>query len=82
MQSGADEYVSKPFDPPIMKYLFENRGIIISRKALLDGVWGFDYIGEERNFHTVAKELYQISIRETSDEIKCSFLFGSKRFYD
>jgi DNA-binding response OmpR family regulator len=102
LQSGADEYVSKPFDPRvlilrakkllhmdtqffigdlkidmegqkifrndkdlqttnkefhIMKYLIENRGIIISRKALLDGVWGFDYIGEERTVDTHIRSL-------------------------
>ncbi|NOU70982.1 response regulator [Paenibacillus sp. LMG 31458] len=102
LQSGADEYVSKPFDPRvlivrakkllhmdtqifigdlkidmegqkifrndkdlqathkefhIMKYLIENRGIIISRKALLDGVWGFDYIGEERTVDTHIRRL-------------------------
>lgn len=102
LQSGADEYVSKPFDPRvlivrakklmhmdtqifigdlkidmegqkifrndkdlqatnkefhIMKYLIENRGIIISRKALLDGVWGFDYVGEERTVDTHIRRL-------------------------
>ncbi|NOU88551.1 response regulator [Paenibacillus sp. LMG 31460] len=102
LQSGADEYVSKPFDPRvlivrakklmhmdtqifigdlkidmegqkifrndkdlqatnkefhIMKYLIENRGIIITRKALLDGVWGFDYMGEERTVDTHIRRL-------------------------
>jgi len=102
LQSGADEYISKPFDPRIlilrvkkllqldsqvhigeliidmagqrifrnkqdiqatnkefhlMKYLIANKGIIISRKALLDHVWGFDYIGEERTVDTHIRRL-------------------------
>ncbi|WP_256760584.1 response regulator transcription factor [Cohnella sp. WQ 127256] len=102
LQSGADEYVRKPFDPRIlivrakkllqmdrliylgdlkidmdgqkiyrneqdiqathtefhlMKYFIENRGIIISRKALLDHVWGFDYYGEERTVDTHIRRL-------------------------
>ncbi|QJD85571.1 response regulator transcription factor [Cohnella herbarum] len=102
LQSGADEYISKPFDPRIlilrvrkllridsritigdlqidmdgqrifrnnqdiqatntefhlMKYLIENRGVIITRKALLDHVWGFDYLGEERTVDTHIRRL-------------------------
>jgi DNA-binding response OmpR family regulator len=102
LQSGADDYVRKPFDPRIlmlrtkellmmdnelvlgdvrivmdaqkiyrngqdlhtthkefqlMKYLIENKGNIISRKSLLDHVWGFDYIGEERTVDTHIRRL-------------------------
>ncbi|MGO4349769.1 response regulator transcription factor [Paenibacillus sp. MCAF9] len=102
LQSGADEYVSKPFDPRIlilrvkkllhmdnqiaignikvdidsqkifrdetdlqatnkefhlMRYLIENKGIIVSRKALLDRIWGFDYFGEERTVDTHIRRL-------------------------
>ncbi|OPH50663.1 DNA-binding response regulator [Paenibacillus ferrarius] len=102
LQSGADDYISKPFDPRILmlrakkmlqldaqvrmgdltidmegqrifrngkdlqatnkefhliKYFIENRGMIISRKALLDGVWGFDYFGEERTVDTHIRRL-------------------------
>ncbi|GGH31365.1 response regulator transcription factor [Paenibacillus segetis] len=102
LQSGADEYMSKPFDPRIlivrskkmlqmdsliyigdlkvdmtghkifrnekdvqatnkefhlMRYFIENRGVIISRKALLDQVWGFDYFGEERTVDTHIRRL-------------------------
>ncbi|WP_068776584.1 response regulator transcription factor [Paenibacillus sp. FJAT-26967] len=102
LQTGADEYMSKPFDPRIlilrvknllqmdnqiyignlkidmdgqkifrngedlqathkefhlMKHFIENRGRIISRKALLDHVWGFDYFGEERTVDTHVRRL-------------------------
>ncbi|MEC0231661.1 response regulator transcription factor [Paenibacillus alba] len=102
LQSGADDYISKPFDPRILmlrakkmlqldahvrmgdlsidmegqrifrngkdlqatnkefhliKYFIENKGMIISRKALLDGIWGFDYFGEERTVDTHIRRL-------------------------
>ncbi|MFB0832715.1 response regulator transcription factor [Brevibacillus laterosporus] len=102
LQSGADDYVRKPFDPRIllirarkllnmtskvsigdltidiegkkifrrgedvlatkkefqlMKYLVENKEKIITRKMLLDHVWGFDYFGEERTVDTHIRRL-------------------------
>lgn len=102
MQSGADDYVRKPFDPRIlllrakkllhlnakvvignvtvdleeqriyrgeqdvmathkefelMKYFLANKGRILSRKMLLDHVWGFDYFGDERTVDTHIRRL-------------------------
>ncbi|MBH5317830.1 response regulator transcription factor [Paenibacillus sp. GSMTC-2017] len=102
LQSGADDYVRKPFDPRIlllrtkkllkmaskvtigdlmidlegqkvyrhgedvfatnkefqlMKYFIENKGLIVTRKMLLDHVWGFDYFGEERTVDTHIRRL-------------------------
>ncbi|RRJ67266.1 DNA-binding response regulator [Paenibacillus oralis] len=102
LQSGADDYLRKPFDPRIlllraqkllqiaskitigeltvdlegqkiyrcgkdvkathkefelMKYLALNKGQIVTRKMLLDQVWGFDYFGEERTVDTHIRRL-------------------------
>ncbi|NOV04778.1 response regulator transcription factor [Paenibacillus planticolens] len=102
LQSGADDYLRKPFDPRIlllrakkllnltsktiigdltvdmeaqkiyragkdvlatnkefelMKYLIANKGHIVTRKMLLDQVWGFDYFGEERTVDTHIRRL-------------------------
>ncbi|GGA02569.1 DNA-binding response regulator [Paenibacillus marchantiophytorum] len=102
LQSGADDYLRKPFDPRIlrlraqkllnltaksvigdltvdmeaqkiyrggkdiqatnkefelMRYLVVNKGQIVTRKMLLDQVWGFDYFGEERTVDTHIRRL-------------------------
>ena len=100
--TGADEYIKKPFDPRIlilrvkkllnsemllcirdikidlqaqkifkndidlnvtkkefelMNCFLENKGIILSRKSILDMVWGLDYFGEERTVDTHIRRL-------------------------
>ena len=30
----------------LLKYLMENRGIVLSREKILDHVWGYDYYGD------------------------------------
>lgn len=102
LQSGADDYMRKPFDPRIllirarkllqltdkimlgdltidmegqkiyrgghdvlatsrefqlMRYLVVNKGQTVTRKMLLDQVWGFDYFGEERTVDTHIRRL-------------------------
>ena len=32
----------------LLRYLAENRGLALSRRQLLDGVWGYDWVGDER----------------------------------
>lgn len=102
LDSGADEYIRKPFDPRIllarakkllnmqvqylfgdiqvdlegqkiskrgidlrvtkkefqlMKFFILNKGQVLTRKALLDHVWGYDYFGEERTVDTHIRRL-------------------------
>lgn len=40
----------KEFD--LLRYLYENKGQILSREVLLQTVWGMDYAGEERTVDT------------------------------
>lgn len=102
LQSGADEYVKKPFHPGVLitrakklvqqddviqvqdvkinfaknkvykndielditkteleliKCFLNHKGMILTRKKLLDIVWGFDYFGEERTVDTHVRRL-------------------------
>ncbi|PEX94044.1 response regulator transcription factor [Bacillus cereus] len=102
LQSGADEYVKKPFHPGVLltrakklvqhddviqiqdvqinfaknkvfkdnkelditkteleliKCFLHHKGMILTRKKLLDIVWGFDYFGEERTVDTHVRRL-------------------------
>lgn len=41
----------------LMKYLAQHQGQIVSRKMLLDHVWGFDYFGDERTVDTHIRRL-------------------------
>ncbi|MTK12644.1 MAG: response regulator transcription factor [Clostridiaceae bacterium] len=41
----------------LMNCFLENKGIILSRKKLLDMVWGLDYFGEERTVDTHIRRL-------------------------
>ena len=38
------ELTKKEFD--LLRYLLENKGRVLTREALLDAVWGFDFVGE------------------------------------
>ena len=37
---------TREFD--LLQYLVENPGLALSRRQLLDGVWGYDWVGDER----------------------------------
>ena len=38
-------------------YLAENRGLALSRRQLLDGVWGVDWVGDERTVDVHVRQL-------------------------
>ncbi len=41
----------------LLAYLGENRGLALSRRQLLDGVWGSDWIGDERTVDVHVRQL-------------------------
>ncbi|ATF11275.1 DNA-binding response regulator [Brevibacillus brevis X23] len=54
--AGRDLHVTnKEFQ--LMKYFVQHEGKVLTRKALLDHVWGFDYFGEERTVDTHIRRL-------------------------
>ena len=48
---------AREFD--LLAYLAENRGLALSRRQLLDGVWGVDWIGDERTVDVHVRQLRQ-----------------------
>jgi len=56
------ELTKREFD--VLQYLLENKGIVVSREALIENVWGFDYAGE-----TNAVDVYIRFLRSKIDEV-------------
>lgn len=55
------ELTRKEFD--LLEYLLRNKGKVVTRDALLDHVWGFDFVGE-----TNAVDVYIRFLRSKIDE--------------
>ncbi len=48
-------FATREFD--LLKYLADNRGIALSRRQLLDGVWGHDWVGDDRTVDVHVRQL-------------------------
>ena len=46
LNSDTVSLTAREFD--LLQYLAENQGLALSRRQLLDGVWGYDWVGDER----------------------------------
>ena len=55
------ELTRREFD--LLEYLLRNKGKVVTRDALLDQVWGFDFVGE-----TNAVDVYIRFLRSKIDE--------------
>ena len=55
------ELTKKEFD--LLRHLLENKGRVLTREALLDSVWGFDFVGE-----TNSVDVYIRYLRSKIDE--------------
>ena len=56
------ELTKREFD--LLHYLLKNKGLVVSREALLENVWGFDFSGE-----TNAVDVYVRFLRGKIDEV-------------
>lgn len=61
VQGREVELTKKEFD--LLRHLLENKGRVLSREALLDSVWGFDFVGE-----TNSVDVYIRFLRSKIDE--------------
>ena len=52
-----------PVPLALLHHLLENKGRVLSREALLDSVWGFDFVGE-----TNSVDVYIRFLRSKIDE--------------
>lgn len=46
-----------PKEYELLIYMIENKGLALSRDQILNGVWGYDYYGDERTVDTHVKRL-------------------------
>ncbi len=46
---------AREFD--LLTYLAENEGLVLSRRQLLDGVWGLDWVGDDRTVDVHVRQL-------------------------
>lgn len=56
----------------LLQYLAENRGLALSRRQLLDGVWGHNWVGDER---TVDVHVLQVR-KKLGDALKLATVRG------
>ena len=61
IQGQSVELTKKEFD--LLRQLLENKGRVLTREALLDSVWGFDFVGE-----TNSVDVYIRFLRSKIDE--------------
>lgn len=54
-ESRAVELAPKEY--ALLKYFMENKGIVLSRDMLLNRIWGYDYMGNERIVDNHVKKL-------------------------
>ena len=55
LRGGLVPVTAREFD--LLQYMLENTGQVLSRRQLLDGVWGWDWVGDER---TVDVHVFQL----------------------
>lgn len=61
------EMTPKEYD--LLKYLIENRGIVLSREIILNKVWGYDFYGELRVVDSHIKKIRK-KLNQYSQDIK------------
>jgi len=61
---------TREFD--LLKYLADNLGIALSRRQLLDGVWGDDWIGDDRTVDVHVRQLR----KKLGDDLKLATVWG------
>ena len=54
---GGELLTTTPKEYDLLVYFIENENIVLSREAILNAVWGFDYNGDIRTVDTVVKQL-------------------------
>jgi two-component system response regulator ResD len=61
----SNEISLSPTEYDLLAYLIKNKGIVLSRNALLDNVWGYSYDGDLRTVDTHIKRLREKLINKS-----------------
>lgn len=59
-------------DFELLAYLADNRGISLNRRQLIDGVWGVDWVGDDRTVDVHVRQLR----RKLGDALPLSTVWG------
>ena len=70
MRGDLVQVTAREFD--LLQYLVENTGRVLSRRQLLDGVWGWDWVGDER---TVDVHVFQLR-KKLGDALRVTTVRG------
>lgn len=70
-----DEIELSGKDYQILKYLMENKGIVLNRELILNKIWGYDFYGDSRVVDTHIK-IIRKALRKKSCCIKTVFNVG------
>lgn len=57
LKIDEEDIMLSPKEFTLLAYMLENKDIVLTRDALLDNVWGFDYDGDYRTVDTHIKRL-------------------------
>lgn len=55
-----DEIPLRPREFELLAFLMRNRGLALSRRQLLDGAWGSDFVGDERTVDVHVRALREV----------------------
>ena len=69
IQINGEEVELTPLEYKLLMYFVNNRNIALNRDQILNGVWGYDYFGDERTVDTHVKRLRR-KIGEEGAEIR------------
>lgn len=57
IQIEGEDVELTPLEYNLLMYFVDNRNIALNREQILNGVWGYDYFGDERTVDTHVKRL-------------------------
>lgn len=76
-EGGDIEFTAKEYD--LFIFLVENKNRVYTREQLLSGIWGYEYIGDERAIDDLVKRIRKkLSEKGSSLELKTVWGYGYK----
>ena len=70
VRGEAVALATREFD--LMQHLAERRGLALSRRQLLDGVWGADWVGDDRTVDVHVRQLR----KKLGDDLQLETVWG------